>query len=262
VRQDWLRLSNGCPQSRDPSLTTDAGTERIEAISRDGQNRFVIIEHAVTPVWSPTGHLLFGRDGAVWAVPFDPKSATTSAAAVPVIPSGLVGRVRSGSLGFQLSSTGTLVFVPADFDFKRVVSVGRNGSEVALNLPPNRYANPRISPDGRRFSIESTGSVIELLDLARGTRTRLTTAALRTNFSTRTAAGGGVVFRRFNVPFTGSRPMAAAEPAPCRRDASTTFRHPRDPIPIPLSRFAFSRKRQVTFSCCRSAASSSRNCCS
>jgi hypothetical protein len=115
MRQDRLRLSNGCPQSGDPSLTTAAGAGRIEAISRDGQNRSVIIEHAVTPVWSPTGHLLYGRDGAVWAVPFDPKSATTSGAAVPVIPSGVVGTVRSGSLGFQLSSTGTLVFVPVDF---------------------------------------------------------------------------------------------------------------------------------------------------
>jgi eukaryotic-like serine/threonine-protein kinase len=67
------------------SLTTDAGTERIEAVSVDGQKRTVVIEHARVPVWSPTGHLLFGRDGAVWAVPFDENSATTSGATVPVI---------------------------------------------------------------------------------------------------------------------------------------------------------------------------------
>jgi len=183
------------------SLTTDPGTERIEAVSIDGQKRLVVIEHAVTPVWSPTGHLLFGRDGAVWAVPFDENSATARGAAVPVIPAGVVGTVRSGSLGFQLSSTGDLVFVPADFDSKRVVSVGRDGSELALNLPPDRYGTPRISPDGRRLLVESRGSHIETLDLLRGTHATLTAPALGTSFASWTADGEGVVFRRFNVPF-------------------------------------------------------------
>ncbi len=183
------------------SLTTDAGTERIEAVSVDGQKRTVVIEHARAPVWSPTGHLLFGRDGAVWAVPFDENSATTSGATVPVIPAGIVCTVGTGSLGFQLSSTGDLVYVPEGFGSKRVVSVGRDGSELALNLPPDRYGTPRISPDGRRLLVESQGSVIETLDLLRGTHANLTAAALGTSFPTWTADGEGVVFRRFNVPF-------------------------------------------------------------
>jgi Tol biopolymer transport system component len=183
------------------SLTTDAGTERIEALSLNGQKKSVVMEHAVTPVWSPTGHLLFGRDGAVWAVPFDERSATTSGAAVQVIPAGIVCTVRSGSLGFQLSSAGDLVFVPADFDSKRVVSVGRDGSELALSLPPDRYGDPRISPDGRRLLVERQGSVIEMLDLLRGTHATLTAPALGTSFASWTADGEVVVFRRFNVPF-------------------------------------------------------------
>ena len=187
------------------SLTTDAGTERIEAVSIDAKNdspkRWVVIEHAITPVWSSTGHLLFGRDGGVWAVPFDEGSATTTGAAVPVIPAGVVCTVRSGSLGFQLSSTGDLVYVPADFGSKRVMSVGRDGSELALNLPPDRYSAPRLSPDGRSLLVESQGSYLELLDLLRGTRANLTAAALGTSFPTWTADGKGLVFRRFNVPF-------------------------------------------------------------
>jgi hypothetical protein len=150
------------------SLTTEVGAERIEAVPLDGGRRSVVIEHAMAPVWSPTGHLLFGRDGAVWAVPFDPGSATARGAAVPIIPAGVVGTKLFGGLGFRVSSTGTLVFVPADFDSKRVVSVARDGSELALNLPPNRYGNPRISPDGRRLLIETDLSVLETLDLARG----------------------------------------------------------------------------------------------
>jgi serine/threonine-protein kinase len=156
----------------------------------------------MAPVWSPTGHLLFGRDGAVWAAPFDPGSAAVRGGAVPVIPAGVVGTKFSSSPAFQVSSTGTLVFEPADFDYKRVVSVARDGSELALNLPPNHYTTPRISPDGRRLLIETEGSVIETVDLARGMmRAKLTAAALGTSYPIWTADGKGVVFRRYSVPF-------------------------------------------------------------
>src|SRR5262249_22151480 len=136
-----------------------------------------------------------------WAVPYDSGSATVRGAAVPVIPAGVVGTKLFGSPAFQISSTGTLVFEPADFDYKRVVSVARDGSELALNLPPNRYGNPRISPDGRRLLIETNVSVIETLDLARGTRARLTASSLGTSYSIWTVDGKGVVFRRYSVPF-------------------------------------------------------------
>ena len=212
------------------SLTTDAGTERIEAISIDGKHRSVIMEHAVTPNWSSTGHLLFGRDGAVWAVPFDPDSATVRGTALLVIPSGVIGTVRSGSLGFQLSSTGTLILFPADFDYKRVISVGRDGSEKALNIAPNRYGNPRISPDGRRLLVESEASVIETLDLLRGTHAKLTAAAMGTSFSSWTADGQGVVFRRFNVPFwTAATGSGKAGPVP----AGLINDYPSSPGPDP-----------------------------
>jgi serine/threonine-protein kinase len=170
-------------------------------VTVDGQKRTVVIEHARAPVWSTTGHLLFGRDGAVWAVPFDENSATTSGATVPVIPAGIVCTVGSGSLGFQLSSTGALVFVPADFDSKRVVSVGRDASELALNLPTDRYSAPRLSPNGRTLLVESQGSYLETLDLLRGTHAKLTAVEMGTAYPSWTADGEGVVFRRFRVPF-------------------------------------------------------------
>ena len=69
-------------------------TERIEAVSIDGGPRSVVVERATTPVWSPTGHLLFARDGAVLAVAFDPRTATLRGAAVPVMPSGAVRDAR------------------------------------------------------------------------------------------------------------------------------------------------------------------------
>jgi len=138
--------------------------------------------------------------------------------------------VRSGSLGFQLSSIGDLVSLPADFDSKRVVSVGRDGSQLALNLPPDRYGNPRISPDGRRLLVESQGSVIETLDLLRGTQAKLTAPALGTSFASWTADGEGVVFRRFNVPFwTAADGSGKAGPVP----AGLINDYPSSPGPDP-----------------------------
>jgi Tol biopolymer transport system component len=159
-----------------------------------------VVERATTPVWSPTGHLLFARDGAVWAVPLDPGTVATGGSAVQVIPEGEVGNVRWGSLGFQLSATGTLLYVPKNLDNKRLVSVGRDGSELPLGLPPGSYGNPRISPDGRRVVVEREGSVIDSVDLARGTRAVLVPPAVGTLFATWNSDGSRLVFRRFNVP--------------------------------------------------------------
>ena len=183
------------------SMTSEAGTERIEAVPLSGGARTVVIEHALDPVWSTTGHLLFGRDGAVWAVPFDPDNVTVKGTAVEVIPAGVVAPLRNGGLGFQVSANGTLLYMPLSFGRSRVLSVGREGSELALNLPAGRFGNPRISPDGRRLMVEKGSSEIETLDLERGTQTAVAAAAPGTEFATWTADGKGVVFRRFNVPF-------------------------------------------------------------
>jgi serine/threonine-protein kinase len=182
-------------------LTRAPGADRIEAVSVEGGRRSVVVERATSAVWSPTGHLLFAREGAVWAVPFDPGSAAVRGSAVMVIPAGVVGTVRWGSLGFQLSANGTLLFVPRNLDNKRFVSVARDGSELPLGLPPGSYGNPRISPDGRRVAVEREGSVIDSVDLARGTRAVLVPAAVGTLFVTWNADGSKLVFRRFNVPF-------------------------------------------------------------
>ena len=183
------------------STTTQPDTERIEVVPIDGGKRSVVIERAMSPVWSPTGHLLFARDGAVLAVPFDPRTATVQGPAVRVIAAGSLSVLASGDLGFRLSPTGTLLQLPVGSTYKRVVSVARDGAGLSLDLPWARYGNPRISPNGRRLVIEAADSVIEAFDMRRGTRARLTGAANGTSFVTWSADGKRVVFRRFSSPF-------------------------------------------------------------
>ena len=182
------------------SLTAPAGTERIEAVSIDSGSRSVVAERAISPVWSPTGHLLFVRDGALVAARLDPQTARVEGEAVPVLPSGVVGSDATGKLLLSLSSTGTLLYAPVGLLENRAVSVGRDGGVLALGLPSGEYANPRLSPDGRRLLVEDGARFLEVLDLMRGTRAELTAAGLGTAFATWTSDGKRVVARRLGIP--------------------------------------------------------------
>jgi Tol biopolymer transport system component len=182
------------------SMSSTADSGRIESVALAGGARSVIIERGSTPVWSPTGHLLFERDGMVWAAAFDPAKGAVAGDPTPVMKSGEVGALRFGGLGFRLSANGTLVYMPPDFAESRIASVSRDGVERALELPTGPYASPRISPDGKRLVVERSSSTIEVLELARGMRTQLTTAAFGSSFPIWTADGRRVVCRRFNLP--------------------------------------------------------------
>ncbi len=80
------------------------------------------------------------------------------------------------------------------------MSVGRDGGVLALGLPSGEYANPRLSPDGRRLLVEDGARFLEVLDLMRGTRAELTAAGLGTAFATWTSDGKRVVARRLGIP--------------------------------------------------------------
>ena len=223
------------------SQTAEPGAARIESVSIDGGPRSVVVERALSPVWSPTGHLLFARDGAVLAVALDQHTGMPLGTATPIMPAGAIEQISSGQVGLSLSSTGTLLATPAGFTDRRVVSAGRDGAALALDLPSGRYAIPRISPDGRRLLVDS-GESIEALDLARGTRARLASATQSTVFSDWSADGKRVVFRRFASLFwvaSDGSGVTAAVPGGHRQD------FPSSPGPDPDS-FVAVRNRPET----------------
>ena len=181
------------------NLTHDTATSRIEAISLDDGTRRVVVEKATTPAYSPTGHLLFERDGALWAMRFDAASATVSGHATELLPSTSLAAPLYGSLPYRLSPSGTMAYMPSEFDEKRILAVARDGSEQPLDLPPGAYATPRVSGDGRRLLLERSQS-IEALDLERGTRTQMVRGVFGASFSSWSADDRRVLFRRTNLP--------------------------------------------------------------
>ena len=183
------------------SLTGEPGAERVEAVSVQDGRRIVVMEGATSPHWSPTGHLLFARAGALFAVAFDPISLKVTGTATPVIAKGLIATTVMGGLAVRVSQTGDLVYVPIGYRASRVVSVGRDGSAAALPFPRERLMNPRVSPSGRIVSVEVQSLRIDAYDLERQTVSRLTPETPGTVFSLWTRDESAIAYKRFNVPY-------------------------------------------------------------
>jgi serine/threonine-protein kinase len=121
------------------------------------------------------GHLLFVREGALMAAPFDPRRAEPAGPAFAVIQD-----VRAGQ--FDVSESGVLVYAPgahAAPDYS-LVWVDRAGQERRINDLARGYEDLHLSPDGRRVALtieetgEDTAAHTWLADTERGTLTRFT----------------------------------------------------------------------------------------
>ena len=182
------------------TFTPYAGAERIEAVPAAGGPRAVVLERATSPVWSPTGHLLFMRDGVVLATAWDATSGTARGTPTPIFAAGRVAAGVSATTALRVSLSGTLLFVPASSLDRRLVSVGRDGSALSLDLPASNLMTPRLSPDRRRVLVANAASTIEAWHLERRSQEPLSAPAPGTSFPVWSRDGSRVVFRRFNVP--------------------------------------------------------------
>jgi len=131
-----------------------------------------LIEDAVFARYSWSGHLLFVRDYALFAVPFDAENLRVGGGPVPVLDD--VAWAPSLALGgFAVAPNGTLVVIKASLwkPHTQLVWVGRNGVETPALPVVGDYMHPRISPDGRRVVVTVLADGrrdLRLYDLARG----------------------------------------------------------------------------------------------
>ena len=122
------------------------------------------------------GHVVFGRQGKLWAVGFDPESLETTGAARPVrddvlwsvqgypqfaVGAGVLAYVRTPGVS---NRTGNRVLAWID----------RNGTRRDLPLKADNFHLPRLSPTGDRFVVQiGIDRALWAYDLSRGTMTRL-----------------------------------------------------------------------------------------
>ena len=125
------------------------------------------------------GHVLFLRDSTLFAQPFDPDRLTLTGEPLPVADQ--VGSFPPANAGlFSVSDTGVLAYrVGQGGNRRQLTWLDAQGTTIEMVGEADTYQDPRVSPDGSRIAFSrldnQRGSTnIWVLDLARGTQTRLT----------------------------------------------------------------------------------------
>ena len=161
-------------------FTISAGEEQRLAqmsLASRGVTRLPIV--GSQPRYVPTGHVVYvASDGTLMALPFDlDRLEFTSSNPVPVLENVNAG--RRGATDFGLAGNGSLVYlsgsVEASAPSRLLALVDRSGSVDRLNVDPNRYLNPRLSPDGSQLAIQTvqdSGSFVSVYDLSGETAMR------------------------------------------------------------------------------------------
>ena len=137
------------------------------------------------PVYAPStgsrqgepGWLLFSRRGALAAQAFDARTLKVTGEALPLAdePTAGLDNTTSWTAGHATSAswTGALAYYSASSVSSTAVWLDAAGKPgAAVNLPPGRYSDVRVSPDGTRAVLvrnnSRTESKLWLLDLERG----------------------------------------------------------------------------------------------
>ena len=151
---------------------------QIAVLSLDSGEQKVLIRGSY-PRYSPTGHLLYGLQGNLWAVGFDLDRLET--VGDPDLVQADVVTKSLGGADFDISDNGRLVYVSggvmSSFYAPHVlVWIDRQGLEEPIDIPVRPYYAPRLSPDGNRVAVEvqDENTDIWVHDLVRGTQSRLT----------------------------------------------------------------------------------------
>lgn len=156
--------------------TTDPNSGVIYVGSLDSKENKQLLKLTSSALYAAPGYLLFARAGTLLAQPFDADRLELKGDPVP-IAQGVQFSALNGKAGVTVSDNGVLAYrVAPSAGQLRLVFVDRKGAEQPLTAPPHAYRNPRLSPDGQRIAvtIDEGGSQEWLLDISRGTLSRLT----------------------------------------------------------------------------------------
>ena len=146
-----------------------------------------------------SGDLLFLRDQALMAQPFNPQRLELSGEPTMVVEQVGLNGATARPL-FTASQTGTLVYQSGAMQSGwRLLWVGRDGKQVGMVEQADRYILPSLSPDGSHAAVtifsgtQGMGDVW-IIELARNTATRLTFGPANNNGATWTPDGKTVFY--------------------------------------------------------------------
>lgn len=164
------------------------------------KQRRVLVEGGIDGRYTSSGHLLYGKDGVIYAVRFDLSTLQVSGRPAPVLP-GVTQQTSAGSWGgfsYSISGEGSVIYHPTEAGAirRRLVWVDRQGREEALPAEPRAYQYPRLSRDGRKVALDLRDQKNDVWswDLARSTLTRVTQNRYAGGPAIWNRDGDGVIF--------------------------------------------------------------------
>jgi WD40 repeat protein len=155
----------------DPEKTALVGGDLDSKATR------VIARSDSAAAWSPTGHLLFAREGTLLAQRFDPKRLAVEGEVTPVVRD--VRYATDTNDGSWSAAGGTLVYRLWPHD-RNLVWVDRKGAALGTLGGEADYDDVAISPDGRRVATSIRDAAhghnldVWVIDADRGAATRVT----------------------------------------------------------------------------------------
>jgi Tol biopolymer transport system component len=199
----------------------DLGSGRIDMLSLETGEVRTIVDVGYDAHYLPSGHLVFARQGSLWAIPFDPRSGQTSGQAVVVLQGVEMSSGDRPTAAF--SPQGLMVYLPGEAAgaatstaARPLVWVDEDGAEEPLPLPARQYAGPRLSPDGTRLAVavfDGEAWALWAYDVASGAALRLTQAGGSANMAPVWTPDGSRIFYRatggptgdlYSIPSDGS----------------------------------------------------------
>ena len=148
----------------------------IVAERLDTGERKVLVKGGTFPRYLPTGHLVYARAGALYALSFDARSLKVEGSPVEVARQVLL--VGSGLVQMDVSQTGTLITAPSDSAVGNLMLtwIDREGRGEPLKVPQQAYSSLALSPDETRVAT-NIGNSIAVLNFSRSSVTKLTLPA-------------------------------------------------------------------------------------
>ena len=127
----------------------------VATLDIESREQSVVLRGGSGGRYASTGHLVYSAGGQLHAVGFDVGALEVRGEPVPLSIED-VQMIRGVAADFDLSSNGTLVYIPANAPsaLRTLVWVDRDGSVEQVPVPPARYVYPRISRNGGRVAVD------------------------------------------------------------------------------------------------------------
>lgn len=148
----------------------DANGGQILLLTLETGEVKTLFGNAYNARYVPTGHIVFMRNGSLWAVPFDISRLELTGPAVPVV-NNIQTTGGTGNTAYTFSDNGMLVYLPgedlaADFITGLGLAwVDRQGSETPIEGVEQNIVSVLLSPDEKQLAVGTASPTVDETDV-------------------------------------------------------------------------------------------------